>query len=608
MSRETWWPAAAATILAAVMSAGCGEPPAAASNVLLVLIDTLRSDRLSCYGYERPTTPRLDALAADGAIFLEHYTQGSHTRAAMPSLLYSRYFAKSLFAATSRMPLSTADELFQQMDESAIALPSVMGAAGRRTVLINSHPWLQPRTELARLYDEVHQLRHEAPHEAERPRPYASAERMIADAMEWLSDNGDEPFFMHLHLMDLHEPLRYTADAEAMLRDNAPRAPERWDFDERELGKDEIVGDRLAWLNAAYDGALRTVDRELGRLFDFLRQRGLAESTLVVVTSDHGETLFERRGKRGHGGPMFELVARVPLILHYPPRVPVMRVAELSESVDVLPTLVVLTDALSTVPGLRPDGIDLLDSKRRRRRRYALGSTFVRSERYKMLVDAVPARLLAEPAAPRKSGRLYDLLADPGERSDLWALEPQVVQELLEVYRRRLAEPFREFAASRRDRPAEFPFAISARHLNPSSTDPSVAWEASGWRWAPMGRGEVLLAGPGAGPVDVELRVPSGHYRLSLYGWGRLGVEANVDLARGEMSTGTLLFEQERRRGARQDLGEIEVHDARLHLRLSPDGEVMVRMLGFQPLDAGPGLDGNDAQRDRLLEALGYIN
>ena len=118
-----------------------------------------------------------------------------------------------------------------------------------------------------------------------------------------------------------------------------------------------------------------------------------------------------------------------------------------------------------------------------------MGPTFVRSGRYTMLVDVAPERVLegsavsgARGARRGKTGRLYDLVVDPSEQSDLWNHEPGVVGELLEVYRRRLSEPFREFAASRKDRPAQFSFAISARHLNPSAADPSVGWETSGWR------------------------------------------------------------------------------------------------------------------------------
>ena len=478
-----------------------------------------------------------------------------------------------------------------------------MRALGRHTVLINAHPWLQPESELARLYDEVHHLRGEALAAGKRGRSIASASRMVSATIDWLSDHGDNDFFLHLHLMDPHEPLAYSADAELLLTDDVPRSPNRWDFDESEIDNRQMDPEQRVWLNAAYDGALHAVDRELGRLFAFLDQSGLTDSTLVVVTSDHGESLFEIPHRRGHGGLMFEPIARVPLILRYPPGIAAKRVSELSESIDVLPTVMSLTDAWSATPGLEVDGIDLLDRRALLSRSRVMGPGFIRSDRYKIVLDAPPERLLGERPASGRTGYLYDLEADPGELSDRWDSEPSVVEELLDAYRRRLREPFREFVAARRDLTPDYAFAFAAHFVTPAAGRTSGS-RASGWTWPPGSR-ESLRAASGSQPVDVELRVPSGRYRLLVEGSGRLRVEANVGRRCGSSADETPLFDGELRRGL--PLGEVSVCEARLSLRLSAEGEAEIRRFGFRPLDEPAELE-DDAERDRLLESLGYVN
>lgn len=595
---------------AALLGLGCGPSGPPPRNVLLVLVDTLRADRLSSYGYERPTTPNLDALAADGAIFLEHYAQGSHTRASLPSLTYSRYFAPALFASSSRIPLASPTEIFERVDGGAVALPRALAAGGRRAVLVNTHPWLRERTEFGRLHDEVVRVHERRDPETGQPgRPIAPADDMVDVAIRWLELNGHEPFYMHLHLMDPHEPLFYTEDAETMRGEEASDDPRRWEFSDFTFNRAERNARTITWLNAAYDGTVHFTDRELGRLFDFLRAAQLLDSTLVVVTSDHGEMLYERNARRGHGGPMYEAVARVPLILHYPQRIAPRRVTTLSESIDVMPTILGLTgDPLGD--GRWMDGIDLLDRAHRDGKAYVMGSTFVRGPRYKLLLRYPLTQFLRTGRHQPLQGELYDLLTDPGERNNLWSSRPQVVEELLAVYRQTLSTPYRRFEEARVDEQPEGGFGVGAEHFALSP----VGRSREGWRladagWEMRSRRTMhwMAASEDAEPVELAFDAPSGRYRILIEGRGRFAVTAGLDPDCGDGESVRLEVDENFRRWYRKVIGEVTVCGARFHARLEPQGAAAVYYIGFQPLADGGEVVEEDPERDRQLEALGYI-
>lgn len=597
--------------VASLWAAACGAPGPPPRNVLLILVDTLRGDRLSCYGYERPTTPRLDALAAEGAVFLNHYAQGSHTRVSLPSLTYSRYFAPPLFPSSSRVELESPSEVFERLDGGAVALPRALASGGRRTVLVNTHPWLRERTEFARLHEEVVRVRERRDPETGDPgRPIAPADDMVDAAIRWLGDNGDSPFYMHLHLMDMHEPLFYTEDAEQLWGEELAGDPRRWKFSDFTLNRRQLDDEEIALLNAAYDGTARFVDRELGRLMDFLRDAKLLDSTLVVVTADHGEMLYERGSRRGHGGLMYESVARVPLILHYPPRIAPQRVEELTESIDVMPTILALTgDELGD--GRWMDGIDLFDRQRLTARRYVMSPTFVRGPRYKLLLHYTLVQFLRTGRHQPLRGELYDLRADPGEHHDLWANRPEVVEELLGVYRDELATPFRRFDQARVDEQPEGGFAIAAEHfqLSPRS-GPQRGWKPTEAGWELLSpRGERWLAATeGAEPIEVAFEVPSGTYELLVEGRGEFTVMAGIDPECGNAQSARLDFDHDHSRWWREKVGQVSVCGARFHCRLIPRGKAVVSYFGFQPVGDEGSVAPEDEERDRQLEALGYVN
>jgi arylsulfatase A-like enzyme len=126
--------------------------------VVLILLDAARADRFSCYGYTRSTTPQMDALAKDGVVFLNHFSQATATVDALPAMFYSRYFSRPLFPHNASVPLSNPGDLFRTDDPESISLPRLLSSAGFRTAIISAHSWIKPDTRLAREVDELYDL------------------------------------------------------------------------------------------------------------------------------------------------------------------------------------------------------------------------------------------------------------------------------------------------------------------------------------------------------------------------------------------------------------------------------------------------------------------
>jgi len=354
-----------------------GLPPVgeAAPNVLLVVLDTLRADHVSAYGYARSTTPRLDGLAEHGVLFEQAFANSSWTlpshaslltgrlpgehgadwrepmRAGIPTLaeaFAARGYATAAFAANTSYvapewglgPGFTRFEVYG----SSWADDVVRTAYGRRLALN-----LLPRLGY---FDIPGRKR---------------APEVNREFLSWLDAADGRPFFAFLNYLDVHDP--YVTDAPHHQRFSTDAA--RGDvinFQFQPHAFRRQAGITAAEIQAeidAYDGCLTYLDEHLGRLFDEIARRGLDGSTLVVVTSDHGES-FGEHDLFGHGNSLFLESLHVPLIVSWPGHVPAgVRVAgpvgldRVARTIDELAR----PDAASAFPGR-----SLVDSWRTDRR------------------------------------------------------------------------------------------------------------------------------------------------------------------------------------------------------------------------------------------------
>ncbi len=387
------------------MVLGCGPRPATdGPNVLLLVIDTLRADRLSGYGSPRSTSPHLDRIAAEGAVFRQaiapsSWSPPSHTTIVTGLRPYGHRVLEWGHAIPDDVP----------------TLAERLGELGYDTALFSSHK------SLARGVG-----RFPAGYDSLLTRSNEHDERVLDDAAAWVEDRTG-PWFAHVILMTPHAPYtKYPAALDRGLYDDP--APD--DDREFEFLESRFVGDggipasvalpphrRAGYYRNRYDRAVRHVDTLVGRFLDRLREGAGERPTLLLVVSDHGEG-FGERNSFAHEVWLDDHLVRVPLLVHLPGVVTAGRVESAPvELTDLVPTLLSLCES----PAMDTHGRDLSlalasPSAPDDDDRFATGSFvaagyrrfFVRSDRHKLQWDAVKAMY-----------ELFDLHRDPGERRNL---------------------------------------------------------------------------------------------------------------------------------------------------------------------------------------------
>ncbi len=396
------------------------RPQAKPVNVILYVVDTLRADRLSLYGYDRPTSPRLEALASRALVFSNAYVAGAYTT---PSL-------SSLFA--SRFP----SELGGRLDPTGPArqtIAELFRAAGYATAGFQANLGLTPSLGYARGFEH-----YEAPsRDGPVGRRGLDAAGLHAALFSWLrTERGDRPFFAYLQTMDVHFPYDPRPPYSDLFPPrHPPKPPDEAKLREmREKMSDEQIRHALALVTyldpARYDPCVAYTDHEIGELVDTLESEGLADHTVVVITADHGEPLGDR-GELMHGRSLYEEIVRVPLVVLLPGLTHGVRIDDVVSSLDLAPTLADLAGLpvpdqfvghswLGSRTAVRPSGAvgELI-----RNSDYTLTGWYAREGPWKVIVDA---------AAKPDGYRLFHLPTDPKETTDVSAAHPLVARYLVE--------------------------------------------------------------------------------------------------------------------------------------------------------------------------------
>ena len=331
------------------LAAGCTRKETPPPNVLLISIDSLRADHLGSYGYHRDTSPNLDALAREGARFEVAVAPSPWT---LPS---------HVTMMTGRHPIAHGvRNTHSRLGDEIPTLAETLAEQGYATAGFVAGPYL--RSDFGYHRGFAHFDETLAAVDPISSHKGISSPRMVGKVMSWIerwrTQEPQRPFFAFLHLWDVHY-------------DFAPPPPFDTLFDPDYEGTvngegiglvpKDIPQRDLEHIIALYDGEIRFTDQELGRLFAFLRERGLMENTIIVVTSDHGEEFFEH-GRIGHLMAIFDESIQVPLIVHYPAAVPGGQVfEEQARLMDLAPTILGLA-GLPAAAGLgMPDASPIQD-------------------------------------------------------------------------------------------------------------------------------------------------------------------------------------------------------------------------------------------------------
>ena len=387
-------------------AAQTSEKPAL--NLVLITIDTLRADHLGCYGYKQIKTPNIDGLAADGVRFERAFTPVPVTLPSHSAMLTGTYPMLSGMHDFSGNKLSPQQPtLATVLKQAGYATGAVIGAA-----VLDSRFGLNQGFDFYYDHFDFSRLDESNLDEMERPG------NVVADlALDWLGKNSQKKFFLWMHLYDPHYPYR---PPEPYSREYAAQP---------------------------YDGEIAFADEQVGRLLRFLKEKGLYQNTMIVLTGDHGESLGEH-GEKTHGFFIYNATMRVPLIIRLPGKSPVQKmvqtVADPVSTVDLMPTM--LSAAGVEVPA-QVQGTSLLPAlqgKTADHDRNLYGETFLPRLHFNWSeLRGTENAKYHFIAAPRPE--LYDLAKDPGEVHNLLPEKKAVAEEM----RAKLAGLIREYSAGK---------------------------------------------------------------------------------------------------------------------------------------------------------------
>lgn len=418
-----------------------------ADNVLLVTIDSLRSDHLSSMGYHRETSPTIDRVAKDGLTFTQAVSNGPSTRSSFPSILTGTY------------PLMFGG--YTYLSDERPFLARELSSAGFQTAAFHSNPHVgapqnydigfdsfcdtaEGSDEVASLKDRVERVVPSDSHLYSLLRrayhlltmstdteAYARAPTINQQAKSWLDDewNGEDRFFLWIHYMDVHYPFTPAADSMEELGLDTLSKRRVADLNGRmHEDPDSLTEEDVTDLCELYDGEIRYTDQHVSRLLSDLESRGIRDETAVIICADHGEG-FGEHGRFGHHPHLYDELLRVPLIVDAPSISPREDESQVS-LVDIAPTIYDLTGV--PTPG-DVQGESLLSVIDEEEERVAISAS---SGENVMARNIDEWKYFATRTTDWKcfwrrdidTVELYDLNADPRELEDVSESNPEVVE------------------------------------------------------------------------------------------------------------------------------------------------------------------------------------
>jgi arylsulfatase A-like enzyme len=583
-----------------------------------IVVDALRAGNLSCYGYNRETSPNVDALARDGALFESQYSQEFWTFPSVPSYMSGRYFPADCldlgdWRDQGRAP--APDERF---------MPFIMRENGYRTCFVHHHhTMVTPYCSFLKGFDKTV----EADMDSADNDDAHGVDQAIDDL---LSISDSRPFFFYVHLMEVHDRLRLDPPFNKWVNDA--------NVDEKLVGKyppslfpGMLTQADKQYLQGVYDGSILSGDAAIGRIMDVLRKHNAFDNTIILVGADHGEALGEDGKSIGHQIVCDE-VHHVPLIMRGPGIPSGVRIHEMTENVDIAPTLADLvhlrTDAVfdgrDLAPwfnggssGVRPRDFVLAKSSSYNDTHVQLIALVLRDSKYAYSYD--PANDV---------GELFSVPYRGAERKDLSGQFPDVAASM----KKRLVDELKPKWRAYMDRPQALPyspFLVKTRGCDIEPQDaviqrpddsPDSHIELPRDKWLSVCGstelfGNELLGRGGAElqPIKIRYQIPDGAYRIHML--VRLDAWWPFVSSRFRMKAqGDAEFKEIEIKGKETlaDFGRYEVHGGVFEMTLGPvqtRHEFHMGKILFVPeaVVETPGSLKDKYDTEQKMKALGYL-
>jgi arylsulfatase A-like enzyme/Flp pilus assembly protein TadD len=374
------------------------------NNVILISIDTCRADFLSCYGYPRKTTPNIDAIAKKGILF-------ENVIAPVPMTFPSH---TSMFTGTIPPAHGVHDNMLYKAEDSLLTLAEILKANGFSTAAVLAAEVLDSSFGLDQGFDDYYDPEVLSLEDVQRP-----GNEINQIGMGWLGKHKDERFFLFLHYFDPHFPYTPPEPFKSSFIRN-PQADE---------SSSEYVRD-------LYAGEVAFADHCISQIVNALKKLDLYDSTLIIITSDHGEMLYEH-GELTHSYWIYQSAIKVPMIIKLPGRKKPKRIKKIAGIVDIVPTICSLLEIetpsniqgrdLTTYFAEQPPESRYLYCESLTATKYQGNSLLgVVSDNYKYIQTTRP--------------ELYDIVNDPAETINLVTAKPQLAKILQDHLKRTLED------------------------------------------------------------------------------------------------------------------------------------------------------------------------
>ena len=334
-------------------------------NILLVVMDSVPAIRLSCYGYDRKTTPEIDRLTENSVVYENVIANSSWTVPTHGTLFTGRY--------PSEHGANANHKRFSVSNEQTLA--GRLSKNGYRTVGLSTNPWIATDFGYDRGFEYFQDVRVSLPFDTERPRElfqrlddgdytgvhkyieasnwalegnpikrgintlyyrrqrdsYANARTLNDHVDTWIEQKGQQPFFMFLNYMDAHEPYNPPKEYLSKFREGECSVDVEWHL--RSLSE-EYSDAEVECINDRYDASLNFLDNQIGQLITLLEEHGIADETIVLLTSDHGKCLGEYQ-YMGVGTFLYDELVQIPLIISYPGKSESESITEYTSQIDI---------------------------------------------------------------------------------------------------------------------------------------------------------------------------------------------------------------------------------------------------------------------------------
>jgi len=337
-------------------------------NVLLIVMDTTRADHFSSYGYRKPTTPHIDKLAKEGRLFTNAIAPSSWTIPSHASLFTGVYSSKHGMGY-----------LNSYLSEDLPTLAEILSKNGYRSLSIYNNPFAGEMVGLSRGFDKAIgvDLDHRTSLTIERLFQRlvyndvgSNARETVDAASNWIATTAKTglPYFAFVHFNDPHTPYRarepYFTEFKKDINLNqvdlskvAQVNAHRRSFHKYLNGEVQLSSADFEYLKALYDSEIRSVDEQIGRLMDSLKEKGFLKNTLVIVTADHGEYIGEHQWMSHQF--LYNTVLRIPMVFWYPEQIPPGIETRYVSLVDILPTVLSVAGLKDQIP-VHTQGMNLL--------------------------------------------------------------------------------------------------------------------------------------------------------------------------------------------------------------------------------------------------------